>query len=193
MSRGPASFGQLLREHRIAAALAQEELAERAALSRRAISDLERGAHKAPYPATVRRLAEALALTESQTTALLIAARGSTVDQSSTPPVPRVSIEESQKRGRVKYEVLGLGTRAAALHGLGRTRAAIRELQVAVPLARRVGDPAQFVRAASGLLAFDGEESLAAEAEAARSRITTNLPDTGMREGVLAGNWSVFG
>lgn len=56
------SFGALLRQHRLAADLSQEALAEKAGLSLRAISDLERGLHRAPYAITVQMLAEALAL-----------------------------------------------------------------------------------------------------------------------------------
>src|SRR5579859_1515483 len=70
---GSASFGVLLR-YRLAAGLSQEELAERAGLSRRGLSDLERGARRTPYPATVRRLAEALGLAEADRAALLMAA-----------------------------------------------------------------------------------------------------------------------
>jgi len=62
-----------------------------------------------------------------------------------------------------------------------------------VPLARKVGDPAQFVRAASGLLALDGDDALAAEASAAMARIARALPDARMRHAVLTGQWSVFG
>ena len=40
-------LGDLVRRHRTAAALSQEELAERAGLSVRAISDLERGIRQA--------------------------------------------------------------------------------------------------------------------------------------------------
>lgn len=56
------TFGALLRGYRAAAGLSQEQLAERAGLSVRAISDLERGARTRPYPATVDRLAAALDL-----------------------------------------------------------------------------------------------------------------------------------
>src|SRR5215472_7733562 len=59
----PRPFGELLRQHRILAGLTQEALAERAGLSRRAISDLERGVNQTPQPATLERLAEALQLT----------------------------------------------------------------------------------------------------------------------------------
>ena len=46
--RDPSRVGELLRQHRIAAALSQEALAERAGLSVRAIGDLERGVHQVP-------------------------------------------------------------------------------------------------------------------------------------------------
>ena len=68
-------LGALLRGHRIAAGLSQEELAERAGLSRRAISDLERGARRAPYPATLRRLTKALNLSTTARAELLASAR----------------------------------------------------------------------------------------------------------------------
>jgi transcriptional regulator with XRE-family HTH domain len=48
-----------LRELRDRASLSQEELAERAGVSRATIADLERGARK-PHPKTRRKLAEAL-------------------------------------------------------------------------------------------------------------------------------------
>src|ERR671932_722818 len=69
----PEAFGELLQHYRAAAGLSQKELAERAGLSRRAISDLERRAHRRPYPATVRRLSEALQLDAASQTALLAA------------------------------------------------------------------------------------------------------------------------
>src|SRR5579871_2794470 len=58
-------FGPLLRAYRLAAGLSQEELAERAHLSPRTISDLERGVTAAPYWDTVAQLAQALELAES--------------------------------------------------------------------------------------------------------------------------------
>src|SRR5215207_5852974 len=67
-------FGDLLRRHRTAA-LSQEELAERAGVSVRALSDLERGVHRAPRLETVRMLAEALGLREDERAGLLTAAR----------------------------------------------------------------------------------------------------------------------
>ena len=55
-------LGALLRCYRLRAGLTQEELAERAGLSARGISDLERGLRLAPHRDTVRMLADALAL-----------------------------------------------------------------------------------------------------------------------------------
>src|SRR5579864_560091 len=58
----PQSFAVLLRRYRAAARLTQEELAECAGMSARAITDLERGVRRFPYPDTVERLARALQL-----------------------------------------------------------------------------------------------------------------------------------
>jgi len=52
----------LLQKLRRAAGLSEDELAERAGLSRRGISDLERGQRRSPHLSTVRRLADALGL-----------------------------------------------------------------------------------------------------------------------------------
>lgn len=62
----PAGFGDALQRYRLAAGLTQEELAERARLSARAISDLERGAKTRPHIATIRQLADALQLSEEE-------------------------------------------------------------------------------------------------------------------------------
>src|SRR5262245_38044652 len=76
------SFGILLQRYRVASGLSQEELAERAGLSRRGISDLERGARRAPHLGTARRLPDALKLDESQRGAFLSAAHaGSASDR----------------------------------------------------------------------------------------------------------------
>ena len=54
-------FGGLLRQLRVEAQLTQEELAEAAALSPRAVSDLERGIHRTARTDTAVRLAAASA------------------------------------------------------------------------------------------------------------------------------------
>src|SRR5918999_5140329 len=72
-SRG---FGELLKRYRLNAGLTQEELAERADLSVRGVSDLERGVRTRPYKRTLRQIVAALALTGTQAEQLGRVARG---------------------------------------------------------------------------------------------------------------------
>ena len=64
-------FGKRLRRLREAAGLTQEELAEKADLGAKGISDLERGERRRPYPHTVRALADALEVPEEERASLL--------------------------------------------------------------------------------------------------------------------------
>ena len=71
MTTSPSlTFGELLKRYRVAAGLTQEELAERARVSPRTISDLERGVTNWPYRDTVGLLATALNLTAEDRAAL---------------------------------------------------------------------------------------------------------------------------
>ena len=79
-----ASFGALVRHHRLRAGLAQERLAERARLSARAVADLERLPARRPRLDTAALLADALGLRDSERAAFLAVARG----ESPTPPTP---------------------------------------------------------------------------------------------------------
>jgi predicted ATPase/transcriptional regulator with XRE-family HTH domain len=90
-TRDLPGFGDLLRRHRTAAALSQEELAERAGVSVRALSDLERSVHRAPRLETVRMLAEALGLAEDERAFLLTAARPAFPPVATMPTRPPVS------------------------------------------------------------------------------------------------------
>jgi tetratricopeptide (TPR) repeat protein len=85
------------------------------------------------------------------------------------------AVAQSRIRGRVKYQIAGLQTRAQALAALGRRRDAVVRLESAVALARPVGDPAMFLRAATTLLDIDGNDELLAEARAASDRIVASL------------------
>ena len=67
-------FGVVLRRLRDTAGLTQEELAEAAGLSGKAIGALERGERRRPHPHTVRSLAKALGLSEEERAPLLAAA-----------------------------------------------------------------------------------------------------------------------
>ena len=69
-------FGSLLRRLRIDAGLSQEELAARARISARSVSDLERGVSRTARPQTARLLAAALGLDGPRRVPFLAAARG---------------------------------------------------------------------------------------------------------------------
>src|SRR5665213_1596035 len=64
-SGAPLAIGDLVRRYREIAGLSQEALAERAGMSPRGLLYLERGLRR-PYPATLNRLADALALTTEE-------------------------------------------------------------------------------------------------------------------------------
>jgi transcriptional regulator with XRE-family HTH domain len=67
-------FAELLKHFRIDAGLTQEALAERAGISARAVSDLERRTNRLPRGSTVHLPAGALGLTGRQRDAFLAAA-----------------------------------------------------------------------------------------------------------------------
>jgi tetratricopeptide (TPR) repeat protein/transcriptional regulator with XRE-family HTH domain len=81
----PSPFGVSLRQHRVDAGLTQEELAERALLSTRAISDLERGVNRSARIYTVRQLAEALGLIGEGLATFLAMARAQTESHAHAP------------------------------------------------------------------------------------------------------------
>jgi predicted ATPase/DNA-binding XRE family transcriptional regulator len=80
MVESSTAFSSVLRQMRTAASLSQEDLAERSGLSRRGISDLERGVRRAPHLTTVRMLADALTLSDADRRVLLAAARPAPLD-----------------------------------------------------------------------------------------------------------------
>ncbi len=71
----PTTFADALRRARQRRGLTQEELAERAGLSVRGISDLERGVNTTPRRDTVALLLQALALDDAERAAFEAAAR----------------------------------------------------------------------------------------------------------------------
>ena len=85
------AFGALLQQQRLAAGLSQEELAERAGVSRRGIADLERGARRAPHPATMRRLAKGLGLNPAGRAALFASAQAD-IRANGETALPRVPL-----------------------------------------------------------------------------------------------------
>jgi predicted ATPase/DNA-binding XRE family transcriptional regulator len=126
-----ASFGALLRSLRLAAGLTQEELAERAGLTDRAIRRLEADPERRPQLHTVRLVAQALGLSEAERSRLLAAARPAEGDGAElTPPslpltlTPLIGREDDAAlmtlllRERRLVTVCGTG-------GVGKTRLAL--------------------------------------------------------------------
>jgi branched-chain amino acid transport system substrate-binding protein len=100
------SFATLLRRYRLAVGLTQEELAERAHLSREAIGALERGTRRAPRKDTIDLLARALSLTEPERAAFEAAARSQRVTNtpiSTLPAFEAMTLEATHpSEGRVQ-------------------------------------------------------------------------------------------
>ncbi|HET7272024.1 MAG TPA: helix-turn-helix domain-containing protein, partial [Rubrobacter sp.] len=86
------TFGATLRELRDAAGLTQEELASRAGLTAKAVSALERGERKRPYPHTVRALSDALNLSDQERSSLFAAVP----NRNPEPPPPALHEEQEQ-------------------------------------------------------------------------------------------------
>jgi non-specific serine/threonine protein kinase len=80
------TFALLLRRHRQAAGLTQEALAERARLSARTVSDLERGLNLRPRKDSMTLLAQALGLADAERAQLEDAARQTTLFPTSLLP-----------------------------------------------------------------------------------------------------------
>jgi transcriptional regulator with XRE-family HTH domain len=125
-------LGRLLRRHREQARLTQEELADRAGVSARTISDIERGVRARAYADTAARLSVALGLTETDRAAFLNAARGpnrmvghrgSSVPRPITPLIGRER-EVSQLVTALDAEERRLVT-ITGLGGVGKTRLAL--------------------------------------------------------------------
>jgi len=127
-------FGALLQRYRVTAGLSQAALAERARLSARAVSALERGLRRHPYLRTVQLLAEALDLTTEQRAALLAAAqpeRGTDPQRREKPALPGPATPLLGRDGQVEAVAAMLTAGRARLvtltgpAGVGKTRLAL--------------------------------------------------------------------
>lgn len=136
-------FGHQLRRLRETARLTQEELAERAGISVKAISALERGRRQRPYPNTVRALADALGLSE-EGRAVLAAAIPSRESAPATTRtnLPRLPIPPTPLIGREREldEIANLlrtgSARMITLTGAG----GVGKTRLALELASNLGD-----------------------------------------------------
>ncbi len=121
----PGTFAEQLRRLREAASLTQDELAERAGLTAKAVGALERGERRRPYPHTVRALADALRLDDAGREGLAAAARpGGAAEPSgpSAPALPRLPVclvgRDAERAGITALLREG-GTRLLTLTGPG--------------------------------------------------------------------------
>jgi predicted ATPase/transcriptional regulator with XRE-family HTH domain len=81
-------FGESLRRYRVAIGLTQEQLAERAGLSARGISDLERGVNRTPRRDTLGLLMDALQLSADERATLVASVRRRGPPSSRAGPYP---------------------------------------------------------------------------------------------------------
>jgi predicted ATPase/transcriptional regulator with XRE-family HTH domain len=126
-------LGSALRRLRRAAGMTQEELAERAGISARTVSDIERGLRSAVHGDTARRLSSALGLTGESRGTFDVLARGRGVVEPSAPPasgLPRVPTPLLGRSRELQAITAVLEGRAVQLltltgpGGIGKTRLA---------------------------------------------------------------------
>ncbi len=114
MAEGQAlTLAERTRELRVRAQLTQAELAERARVSERTISDIERGLRQGVYAVTARRLAEALSLPDAERAAFEVLARGRQAAMSAA--AEHTSGLEAMRRTRLVGRERELETLSAAL------------------------------------------------------------------------------
>jgi len=138
-------FGRRLKRLRETAGLTQEELAEKAELSAKGISDLERGQRRRPYPNTVRSLADALELSENERAALVavVPGRGGPRVAAATVhdrvlPVPSTQLVGRERNldevgGLIRHPEVRLLT-LTGTGGVGKTRLALEAVRESAQL-----------------------------------------------------------
>jgi tetratricopeptide (TPR) repeat protein len=94
-------------------------------------------------------------------------------------------VDQSQARHHLKYEVLGLATRARARLGV-EARAAIVDARAAITLARNLGDPAVRLDCLGLLLDIDGSDAILDEAVQTVYGIVSAVTQPTLRSAFLA-------
>lgn len=135
---GTGGLGSELRRLRTAADMTQEELAESAGLSVRAVSDTERGLRTRLYPGTTTRLADALGVTGAARERFVASAHGSPPRAPLTPlPDTRHGLVRREAELRELVALLNdPSTRIVTLAGpggVGKTRLALAAAGEAAP------------------------------------------------------------
>ena len=139
-------LGRLLRRYREQARLTQEELADRAGVSARTISDIERGVRARAYADTAARLSVALGLSDADRATFLNAARGpNTMTGHRVSRVPRPITSLIGRQREVSQLVTALDAEQSrlvtitGLGGIGKTRLALAvAAELEVPFEGRV-------------------------------------------------------
>jgi predicted ATPase/DNA-binding XRE family transcriptional regulator len=108
--RSASAFGALLKRQRLAAGLTQEALADRAGVSAKAVSELERDPHRSPRLGTVGLLADALGADDGARAALLAATR-----PDGAAPVADVGADRASVLPRPLTQLFGRDAVAAAV------------------------------------------------------------------------------
>jgi predicted ATPase/transcriptional regulator with XRE-family HTH domain len=182
MATSSLDFGTVLRRHRRARGLTQEALAERARLSRDAISALERSRRRTPRPDTLALLADALELADPERASFAAAARQAQTPEvdapelatlnnlpvSPTPLIGRAGEVEAAatllRRPDVRFLTLtgpaGVGKTRLALAVAARVADSFADGVFVVPLGS-VGDPATVVTAIAVTLGVREQEAQA--------------------------------
>lgn len=131
MSSEPREFGDLLRRYRVAAGLTQAALAQRAGLSARGISDLERALRRSPHPETVRRIGDALDLEREERAAL--AALAVSAAEIQTPSRPESAAYDGSSSTSVPMQLSSFIGREAEIEELADLAASTRLLTLTGP------------------------------------------------------------
>ena len=139
---GPDELGPSLKALRQVAGLTQEELAERAGISARTVSDVERGIRAAVHADTARRLAAALRLQDRALREFEALARGHAAGprpgpaERRLPAPPTRLLGRAEEVARIGAALRGSDVRLLTLTGPG----GIGKTRLAVEVANQIGD-----------------------------------------------------